>query len=130
MCYLYGSFPDSDFVRFKVKRRINILFICAAFGVIFGGAANGYAQNAAGGYKTIPPTDAMVLEAADVSVAAHNSEGEVIYNLSAVQSAERQTAREQITASACESSPKTPNSTPITNTRGRLFFAVSKAISI
>ena len=76
-----------------MKKNLKILFvICAAFGSVFGGASNVYAQKAGGDYKAIPVTDAAVVEAADVAVAAHNAdEEEIIYKLVAVKSAERQT---------------------------------------
>jgi hypothetical protein len=77
-----------------MKKNLKILFIiCVAFGAVFSGASSNYAQ-AVGGYKTIPVTDAAVIEAADVAVAAHNAkEEEIIYQLIAVKSAERQTVQ-------------------------------------
>ena len=64
--------------------------MCAAFAVIFG-ASSVYAQRSVGGYKTVRVSDAQVVEAADVAVAARNSEEEeIVYKLVAVKSAERQ----------------------------------------
>lgn len=78
-----------------MKKNLKIfLLICAAFGAIVGSASNNYAQTDVGGYKTVSVTDAAVVEAADVAVAAHNAEEEeIVYKLVAVKSAERQTVQ-------------------------------------
>lgn len=78
-----------------MKKNLKVLFIiCAAFGAVFCGAENVYAQTSVGGYKTVSVTDAAVVEAADVAVAAHNAEEDgIVYKLVAVKTAERQTVQ-------------------------------------
>ena len=90
LCYLDNSFSKFQSERFEMKKNLKMMFIiCVAFGAVFSGASSIYAQ-AVGGYKTIPVTDAAVVEAADVAVAAHNAEEqEITYKLIAVKSAER-----------------------------------------
>ena len=68
--------------------------MCAALSAVFGSASNAFAQKSVGGYKTVSVTNAAVVEAADVAVAAHNAEEEEIaYKLVAVKTAERQTVQ-------------------------------------
>ncbi len=77
-----------------MKKILKIFLMCAAFGAVVGGAANVFGQKSVGGYKTVRVTDAAVVEAADVAVAAHNSEEEeIVYKLIAVKTAERQTVQ-------------------------------------
>lgn len=94
LCYLDNSFFRIFIKRFRMNKILKVFLMCAVFSAVFIGAANVSAQKAVGGYKTVPVTDAAVVEAADVVVAAHNAEEEeIIYKLVAVKSAERQTVQ-------------------------------------
>ncbi len=77
-----------------MRKNLKILLTCAAFSAVFIGAANVFAQQSVGDYKTVRVTDAAVVEAADVAVTAHNAEEEeIVYKLIAVKTAERQTVQ-------------------------------------
>lgn len=72
-----------------MKNNLRMILACAVFGVIFGCAANSYAQ-VVGGYKIVAVDDATVGEAADAAVVVQSEEDKTTYTLVAVKSAARQ----------------------------------------
>ncbi len=76
-----------------MKKKLQMMMMFAAFGVIFGCANTSFAQikpPMVGGFKAVSVEDAAVVAAADFAVSDHSEKNDVSLEIVEIQKAERQ----------------------------------------